>query len=42
MRPRRYRLRATVWLIRRVISVLDRVAGVCDRIDGWRQYRYPQ
>ena len=23
MRPRRYRLRATVWLIRRIIAVLD-------------------
>ena len=25
MRPRRYRLRATVWLIRRIIAVLDRL-----------------
>jgi hypothetical protein len=27
-RPRRYRLRLTIWLIRRVISVLDVVADL--------------
>jgi hypothetical protein len=26
MRPARYRLRATVWLIRRIIAVLDIIA----------------
>jgi hypothetical protein len=41
MRPHRYRLRATVWLIRRIIAVLDRAAAVCDLIDE-RKHRYPQ
>ena len=35
MRPRRYRLRLTVWTIRRIIGVLDVIAAVCDRIDDW-------
>jgi hypothetical protein len=26
VRPRRYRLRATVWLIRRIIAVLDAIS----------------
>jgi hypothetical protein len=26
MRPHRYRLRATVWLIRRIIAVLDAIS----------------
>ena len=43
MRPRRLRLRLTVWLIRRAIAALDRVADVCDRIDDrWLARRYPQ
>ena len=28
MRPRRYRLRATVWIIRRIIAVLDSIADL--------------
>ena len=42
MRPR-YRLRLTVWLIRRIaILALDLVAAGCDRIDGWLlERRYP-
>ncbi len=36
MRPRRLRLRATVWLIRRIIAVLD-------IIGDWEiRRRYPQ
>jgi hypothetical protein len=44
MRPHRYRLRMTVWLIRRIIAVLDVIAAVCDRIDEWnaRPTRYPR
>jgi hypothetical protein len=35
MRPTRYRLRLTVWLIRRIIAVLDRIA------DWELRRRYP-
>ncbi len=39
-RPRRYRLRAAVWLIRRVaIPALDLIAGACDRFDEWNARR---
>ena len=30
MRPRRYRLRLTVWLIRRTIAALDLIAAACE------------
>ena len=36
MRPRRYRLRAKVWLIRRIITVLNRLS------DWDFRRRYPQ
>jgi hypothetical protein len=36
MRPRRYRLRATVWLIRRIITMLDIIA------DWEFRRRYPE
>ena len=36
MRPRRYRLRLTVWIIRRTIAVLDLIA------DWEFRRRYPQ
>ena len=36
MRPHRYRLRLTVWLIRRIIAVLDAIS------DWELRRRYPQ
>ena len=44
MRPRRLRLRLSVWLIRRIaIPTLDLIAAACDRIDEWNaRHRYPQ
>jgi hypothetical protein len=36
MRPTRYRLRATVWIIRRIIAVLDVIS------DWDLRRRYPQ
>ena len=42
-RPRRYRLRLTVWLIRRIIAALDLLASACDRFDDRLLVRrYPQ
>jgi hypothetical protein len=39
----RYRLRISVWLIRRIIAGLDLIAAGCDRVDGWLlERRYPQ
>ena len=41
-RPRRFRLRLTVWTIRRAIAGLDVIAAVCDRVDTWMlNRRYP-